>query len=149
MEKLDFSAEELLEQARSNQTAFWHLALAWTRQRDWTVDTWAGFVGRHFARSWDEMGDDPSALQVARTAALNVATTADMRPVKLSGDDSRAELVIEGPDEEWLNDFGTTLDDTDRANEMIFRAIAERRGLKLEARRDEAGLHLIFMRGLS
>ena len=145
--ELDFSPEELLKQARGNQTAFWHLALAWARQRDWSVDTWAGFVGRHFARSWDEMGDDPSALQVARTAALNVATTADMRPVQLSGDESRAELVIEGPDEEWLKDFGTTLEDTDRANEMIFRAIAERRGLKHEARRDGAGLHLIFTRG--
>ena len=92
------------------------------------------------------MGDDPSALQVARAAALNVATTADMRPVQLSGDESQAELVIEGPDEEWLNDFGTTLADTDRANEMIFRAIAERRGLTLDARRDEVGLHLTFTR---
>ena len=34
--------------------------------------------------------------------------------------------------------------DTDRANELIFRRIAEHIGFRLEARRDEAGLHLVF-----
>lgn len=146
MADLDFSPEQLLEQARGNQTAFWHLGLRWARERDGSVDAWAGFVGEQFAPSWDELGEDASAHEVARLAGLNLATTADMRPVELSGDDSRAEVVIEGPDEKWLTEWDTTRDDNDRANELIFRAIAERRGMTLEARRDGAGLHLVFAR---
>jgi hypothetical protein len=143
---LDFSPEVLLEQARGNQTAFWHLALRRARERDGSIDGWAQFVGEHFAPSWDELGDDASARKVARLCALNVATTADMRPVQLNGDDSRAEVVVEGPDDDWLSSFGTTREESDHANELIFRVIAERRGLTLEARRDEAGLHLAFAR---
>lgn len=146
MADLDFSAEDLLDQARGNQTAFWHLGLKWARERDGSVDGWATFVGEQFAPSWDELGEPASALRVARLAGLNMATTADMRPVELTGDDDRAEVVIEGPEDEWLSGWGTTREESDRANELIFRQIAERRGLTLEATRDEAGLHLAFSR---
>ena len=146
MADLDFSSEVLLEQARGNQTAFWHLALRWAREREGSSDGWAKFVGEQFAPSWDELGDGVSAFEVARLAALNMATTADMRPVRLTGDASRAEVVVEGPDDDSLSGFGTTREESDRANELIFRAIAERRGLTLEAQRDEAGLHLAFAR---
>lgn len=146
MADLDFSTEDLLEQARGNQTAFWHLALRWAREREGSVDGWAEFVGEQFAPSWDELGDPASALRVARLAGLNMATTADNRPVALTGDDDRAEVVIEGPGDEWLSGWGTTREESDRANELIFRTIAERRGLTLEATRDQAGLRLVFSR---
>ena len=42
--------------------------------------------------------------------------------------------------------FATTREDIDRANELVFRAIAEGRGMTLESRRDDAGLHLVFSR---
>lgn len=127
-------------------TAIWHLAVRWARERDGSVEAWAAFVGREFAPSWDEMGDDASAREVALGAALNMATTTDMRPVGLTGDDSRAELLLEGPDDESLEAFATTREDIDRANELVFRAIAEGRGMTLESRRDDAGLHLVFSR---
>jgi len=146
MSDLDFSPDVLLEQARGNETAFWHLALRWAREREGSADGWAEFVGDQFAPSWDELGDPASAIEVARLAGLNAATTADMRPVELIGDDSRAELVIEGPEDHWLSRFGTTRDESDRANELIFRAIARRRGLTLEMQRDDGGLHLVFAR---
>lgn len=53
----------------------------------------------------------------------------------------RAEVVIDGPDAEFLDSFGTTTVDIDRTNEIVFGAITERRGLGLECRRDDAGLH--------
>ena len=146
MAELDFSPEVLLEQARGNETAFWHLALRWAREREGSADGWAEFVGEQFAPSWDELGESASALEVARLAGLNAATTADMRPIELTGDESRAELVIEGPEEHWLTRFGTTREGSDRANELIFRAIARRRGLTLEMHRDDRGLHLVFAR---
>ena len=146
MADLDFSPEQLLEQARGNRTAFWHLSLRWAREHDGSVDGWANFVGEQFAPSWDELGDHAPAREVARLAGLNLATAADTRPVELSGNDSQAEVVIEGPDEESRIEWETEREDNDRANELIFRAIAERLGMTLEARRDEAGLHLVFAR---
>jgi len=143
---LDFSQEELLAQARGNQSAIWHLAVRRARERDGSVEEWGAYVGHEFAPSWDDMGAAASALDVARVAALNMATTADMRPLSLSGDDSRAELLVEGPEQQWLDDFGTSLEDLDRVNELIFQAIAEGRGMTLESRRSAEGLHMVFAR---
>lgn len=147
MADLEFTNDELLEQARGNQTGIWYLAARWAKERDGSVDGWASFVGREFAPTWDEMGDDASARDVANGAALNMATTADTRPVELTGDHERAELVLEGPDQEALAGSGMTRDEIDRTNELVFRAIAERRGMTLETRRDDSGgWHLVFAR---
>ena len=143
---LDFTTDELLEQARGNQTAIWHLAVRRARDQDGSVDEWATYVGGKFAPSWDDLGDEASALGVARATARNVATTADMRPVELTGDAGRAELLVQGPEEEWLESMGARLDDLDRANELIYRRIAERRGLTLEMRRDGQHLRFVFAR---
>lgn len=140
----EFSTEELLEQARGNQSAIWHLAARRAREMEGSVDAWASYVGSQFAPSWDDMGDDASAHDVARMAAMNMATTADMRPVEVSGDATRAEVVIEGPEPDWLENMGTAVEDLDRTNELIFRVIAERRGMTLEARRDGSMLTLTF-----
>ena len=144
MAKLDFETDVLLGQARGNQSAIWHLAVLWARQQQGTVDGWASFVGQNFAPSWDELGEDVSALEVARLAGLNMATTADMEPVDLSGDETTAVLTLTGPDPEWLRNMGTTVGDLDRTNELVFSAIAERRGLRLISERDGETLRLTF-----
>ena len=146
MADLEFSKDELLEQARGNLTAIWYATARWARERDGSAEGWASFVGREFAPSWDELGGNASALHVARLAALNMATTADIRPVELTGDQARAELVLEGPDQEFLEGSGVTRDEIDLTNELIFREIAERRGLTLVTRRDDARWHLLFSR---
>jgi hypothetical protein len=146
MTDVDFGRDDLLEQARDNQTAFWHLTVRWAIDHEGSVDGWANFVGNEFAPSWDELGEDASAYRVARIAGFNLATTADMHPVELSGDQARAELIVEGPDQRWLDQSRTNREDHDRANELIFRAIAERRGLTVEVRREGDRLHLVFAR---
>ena len=146
MGDLDFDPDEVLEHARANQTAIWHMAARYARERENSVDGWASFVGAHFAPTWDPMGDRPSARRVALQSALNMATTADMRPVSVTGNDDRAELVLEGPEQSWFDDWGTTRDEIDRTNELVFRAIAEGRGLTLDFRRHDDGLHLVFAR---
>ncbi len=145
MANLEFSSDELLEQARGNQTAIWHLAVRWARENG-SVDDWGSFVGDNFAPSWDEMADRSSAVDVARMAGLNIATTADMRPVDLSGDASRAVLTVEGPEEEWIERMGTDASDLDRTTELIFRPIAERRGLTFSMDRDGSTFTLTFAR---
>ena len=145
MTELDFTTEQLLEQAQGNETGLWHATVLWAKQQPGGIDAWASFVGRAFAPSWDEMGN-ASALDVARTAGLNFATTADMRPVEVSGDDSRAVLTLVGPDQDVLDEMGTTVEDIDRSNEVLFSVIAERRGLTVSAERTTDTLRLTFAR---
>src|SRR6185503_17173276 len=104
---LDFSTDEILEQARGDSAALWHIAVRWARDRDGSVDDWASFVGGVFAPSWDSLGDDASALVVARQVGLIMAGQEDMRLKALTGDAVRAELVASGPDPEILEQFGT------------------------------------------
>jgi hypothetical protein len=146
MSGIDFSTDELLAQARGNQTAIWYLAVRRARERDGSVDDWARFVAEDFAPSWDEMGEAASAIEVARGAALNMATTADMTPTDLSGDDARATVTCEGPEPEWTDEAGVTVDDLDRVNEVIFGAIAERRGLAYTQEREASSLRMTFAR---
>ena len=144
MAELDFTTEELLEQARGNVSAFFHVAIRWARERDGSVEGWATHVGEAFAPGWDEVGESAPALEVGRIAGLNMATTADLRPVELSGDESRAVLTMEGPEQKWLDAWGTTVEDVDRANELIFLPIARRRGLALTAEREGTLFWLTF-----
>jgi hypothetical protein len=146
MASIEFTTEELLEQARGNQTAIWHLAVRRAREQEESVDGWASYVGEDFAPSWDDMADPASALEVARIAALNVATTADMRAVDLEGDETRAVLTAEGPEAEWMASMRTSLEDLDRTTELIFSAIARRRGLSLTLERSDDTFRLVFER---
>jgi len=101
MNDIEFSTERLLEQASGNQSGMFIVSLAWAKQRDGSVDGWAGFVGDQFADSWDEMRDQ-GALDIARIAGLNFACSADSELIRVDGDAQRAEAVIQGPDPEWL-----------------------------------------------
>jgi hypothetical protein len=145
MNDWEFTTERLLEQASLNHTGFFIVSLAWAKQRDGSVDGWAEFVGDQFADGWNSMRDR-GAREVARIAGLNFASSADSKFVRLEGDEQRAEAVIQGPDPDWLEGTGVTSEDSDRANEIIFRKIAAYLGLSLEVRRDDEGLHLVFSR---
>ena len=144
MPEIEFNADEIREQAKGNQTAIWHLALRWVREQSGDVDSWASFVGSNFAPSWDELGDGASALEVARLAALNVATTADMRPLDVAGDETEAIVTVEGPERDWLERMGSSVEDLDRMNEIVFQAIAERRGLRFTQDREGDTFHMTF-----
>ena len=145
MADLDFTTEELLEQARGNQTAIWHMAVRWARENG-SVDAWARFVGANFAPTWDAMGEQASAVEVARQAALNIATTADMRATDLAGDESHAVVTVEGPEPDWLERMRTTIEELDRTNRLVFSAIAQRRGLKFRQERDGGTFRMTFFR---
>jgi len=141
----EFSTERLLEQASGNQSAIFLLALRWAKERDGSVDSWATFLGEQLAPGWESMRDE-GAREVAHIAGLNFARSADSKFAALEGDAARGEAVIDGPDAQWLDDTGVSQQDNDRASELIFGRIAERLGLSFAARRDAAGLHLIFSR---
>lgn len=139
----EFSTERLLEQASGNQSALFFAALRWAGECDGSVDAWATFLGEEFAEGWEGLRE-VGARDVARAAGLNFACSADSTFARLEGDAARAEAVISGPDEEWLRDTGVSVEDHDRANELIFRRIAEYIGLSFQLNRDDQGLHLVF-----
>jgi uncharacterized protein involved in tellurium resistance len=142
----DFTTERLLEQASGNQSAIFLLALRWARERDGSVDGWANFLGEQFAEGWENLRDS-GARAVAQVVGLNFASSADSKFVGLEGDESRAEAVIEGPDSEWLKDSGVSLEDNDRANELIFRRIVEPLGLSVEMRREGSRAYYTVSKG--
>jgi uncharacterized protein involved in tellurium resistance len=143
MADTEFSTERLLEQAAGNQSALFLVALRWARERDGSVDAWATFLGDQFAEGWEEMRS-AGAREVARQVGLNFACGADSNFVGLEGDDSRGEAVIEGPDAEWLADTGVSVADNDRANELIFRRIADGIGFSVETFRENGRLHIVL-----
>ena len=145
MADTDFSTERLLEQASGNQSAIFLTALRWARERDGSVDAWASFLGEQFADGWSSMRD-AGARDVARLAGLNFACSAESKFIALEGDATRAEAVVEGPDPEWLEETGVSVEDNDRATELIFGRIAETLGLSFESHRGADGLHLTFSR---
>ena len=145
MSSLEFNSDDLLEHGRGNHSAVFYVSAQWAKTQADGLEGWATFIGQSFAPSWDEL-EDSSALDVARNAGRNFATTADMSPVDLSGDASSAVLTVRGPEREWCEEFGVTVEDIDRSNELIYAAIAERRGLALSIQRTDDTLALTFTR---
>ena len=146
MEDTEFTTERLLEQASGNQSAIFLLSLRWAREREGSVDGWASFIGEQFAEGWESLRES-GARAVAQIVGLNFASSADSKFVGLEGDETRAEAVIEGPDPEWLKDSGVSLEDNDRANELIFRRIAEHIGLSVEMRREGSRAYYSVSKG--
>ena len=100
-----FTTEELLSHAQGNATAFVLATIAYLKQQGLAVDDYARFFGSRFAPGWGELRDEPLTA-VARTAAMNaVSVGGTLR--SFSGDEERAEVIIEGwPDEEILEVLG-------------------------------------------
>ena len=94
-----FTTDELLPYAQGNATAFILATIAYLKQQGLAVDDYVRFFGSRFAPGWEELRDEPLTA-VARTAAMNaVSVGGTLR--SFSGDEERAEMIIEGwPDEE-------------------------------------------------
>jgi hypothetical protein len=58
----------------------------------------------------------------------------------------QAVLTVDGPEQEWLDSMGTTLEELDRTNALIFGAIADRRGLSFRNEREGGTFRMIFSR---
>jgi hypothetical protein len=100
-----FTTDELLPYAQGNATAFVLATIAYLKQQGLAVDDYVRFFGSRFAPGWEELRNEPLTT-VARTAAMNaVSVGGTLR--SFSGDEERAEVIIEGwPDEEILEVLG-------------------------------------------
>jgi hypothetical protein len=100
-----FTTDELLPYAQGNATAFVLATIAYLKEHGMAVDDYVRFFGSRFAPGWEELRNEPLTT-VARTAAMNaVSVGGTLR--SFSGDEERAEVIIEGwPDEEILEVLG-------------------------------------------
>ena len=137
-----FAPEEVLSQAQGNATALFLAAIAFLKEQGLDADRYVSFFGRRFAPGWEELRGRPVA-DVARTAALNaVSVGSELRA--LSGDDSRAEVLVAGwPEEEFLSILGLTRDDSERVYDL-FGPIMEHLGIHYEWRREGDAVRMTF-----
>jgi len=144
-EAAEFTTEELLSYARGNATAFALATIAYLKERDLAVDDYVRFFGRKFAPGWEELRTE-SALAVARTAALNaVSVGGELR--SLSGDEERAEVLIEGwPDEEISGVLGLERSEGEAMWDS-FEPIMEHLDIGYSWQREDGAVRLTFERG--
>ena len=137
-----FTAEEICEQAKGNVGALSLLLLTYARDRGQPLDEAAGYFGRVFAPSWDEV-PARDARTVARWAALNmVSGGGELR--RLEGDTQHAESVVgRWPLEEDLAFFGLSQQEADMFY-ALFTPIAERLAIAYTWRRDGDDVTMTF-----
>ena len=141
-----FTTEELLSYAQGNATAFALATIAYLKEQGLAVDDYVRFFGRRFAPGWEELRSEPVRI-VAQTAALNaVSVGGTLR--SLSGDEERAEVIIDGwPDEEISGTLGLSRSDGEAMWDS-FEPIMEHLGIRYSWQHEEDGaVRMTFERG--
>ena len=141
----EFTTEELLSYAQGNATAFALATIAYLKEQGLAVDDYVRFFGRRFAPGWEELRGQPVA-DVARAAALNaVSVGGELR--SLSGDEERAEVLIEGwPDEEISGVLGLERSEGEAMWDS-FEPIMEHLDIGYSWQREDGAVRLTFERG--
>ena len=141
----EFTTEELLSQAQGNVTAFALATIAYLKEQGLAVDDYVAFFGRRFAPGWEELRAQPVAA-VARAAALNaVSVGGTLR--SLSGDETNAEVLIEGwPDENISGALGLERSDGEAMWDS-FEPIMEHLGIRYSWGHEDGAVRLTFERG--
>jgi hypothetical protein len=141
-----FTTDELLSYAQGNATAFVLATIAYLKEQGLAVDDFVRFFGSRFAPGWEDLRSEPITA-VARTAALNaVSVGGTLR--SLSGDEERAEMIIEGwPDEEISGTLGLSRGDGEAMWDS-FEPIMEHLGIRYSWGHEEDGaVRITFERG--
>jgi hypothetical protein len=139
-----FTTEQVLRQAQGNVNAVVLGTIAYLKDRHQSPDDWFASLGERFAPSWESLKDQ-GAKEVARMAAFNLVSFGGTLR-SLSGDESKAEAVIEGwPSSERLEAFHITQSDAD----VIwggFGPIGTSLGLRFQWQREGDAVKITFSR---
>ena len=137
-----FTTEQVMQQAQGNANAVLLGTIAYLKDRHQSPDDWSASLGQRFAPSWESLKGH-GAKEVARMAALNLASFGGTLR-SLSGDESKAEAVIEGwPSSEWLEAFHITQSDAD-AMWGAFGPIGSALGLRFQWQREGDAVKITF-----
>ena len=131
----DFTPEEVLFQAQTIATSWVFTTIAFLKERGLAAEEYLAYHGRRFAPGWEELRDQP-VEEVAQLVALNaVSVGCTLR--SLSGDDTRAEVLIVGwPDQELSSFLQLAQDDSDQVWNT-YEPIMEHLGLRYAWQRQD------------
>ena len=143
MQDAGLTTEESLEQAQGHVTALILVTVVYCKENTMSCDDWVTFVGTAFAPTREAVRGQ-GALAAARAAARNMVSSG-ATGVSISGDESRAEVRSQWPEEEILSVFSVTRDDSDRFLQ-VFAPIAAHLGLRYEQTREGEEICMVFAR---
>lgn len=144
MAQLEFTSEELYEQAQGNVTAFILTTIAYFKESGQKPDEWITFVGDRFAPGWQSL-EDQGAKAAMQALALNFLS-GGAHLQSFSGDETRAEAVmIDWPPTDILEMLGLSQHDVDAFYE-IFKPIATLLGLSYTWHREGNQVRFTFAR---
>ncbi len=139
-----FTTEQVLEQAQGNANAVALGTIAYLKDHHMSLDDWSAWLGQRFAPSWESL-KGYGAKETTRMAAFNLVSFGGTLR-SLSGDESRAEAVIEGwPSAEWLELFHMTQADADAMWEAL-EPIGAYLGLRFQWQREGNAVKITFSR---
>jgi hypothetical protein len=125
---LDYSAEDLLEQAQSNAQAALIATVAFLLDRQIPLDEWVAFLGERFAIAWED--EEPWGADEFLDAMLANYRSLGAEVLTVSFDPERSEAVIRGfPDPDACARFGASVEAVAHFHDAT-GPIAARRGLR-------------------
>jgi hypothetical protein len=132
---IPFTPEVIRAQAQSNAAAWVLTTIAYLKQRGSAVEEYVAYHGSQFAPAWEELRGRP-VEEVAQLVALNSLSVGGALR-SLSGDDGRAEVLVEGwPDEELLSFLPLDRNDSDQIWNT-YKPIMEHLGLRYAWQRQD------------
>ena len=122
MSVLEFTSEQVSQQAQGNLNAFILGTNAYLKGQDQTSQEWVMFLGKRFAPLWEEVKGQGARAAMEATVLNFVSAGGTVQAFE--GDEIRAEAIIgDWPAAELLGLLGLTLEDVDPFYE-IFTPVA-------------------------
>jgi hypothetical protein len=143
-ENTAFTTEQILNHAQGNANAVALGVIAYLKDHHQSPGDFFAWLGQQITPNWESFKGH-GAKEFARLAALNLVSFGG-KLRSLSGDESRAEAVIEGwPSTEWLALLHITQSDTDSAR-GAFESIGTYLGLRFQWQREGDAIKITVSR---
>jgi hypothetical protein len=140
MPELQFTPEQLLDQAQGNATAVTLATIAFFKMQGLALEQLVDFIGTQLARGWDTMREQ-GALNTMNFVVLNMVSLGATLE-SLTGDETHATAILDDwPPRQWLAYFGLTTQDVD-AWADLFKPIAA--SLNFHYERTSDGSRIIY-----
>jgi hypothetical protein len=140
MTDLQFTPEQLLDQARGNALALTLATVAFFKAQGLGLEELVEFMGTQLARGWETMRGQ-GAISTMEFLALNMVSYG-AKLESLVGDEFRATAIISNwPARQWLSYFGLNTKDVDAWSDLFKPIIVS---LDLNYERSNEGEKLIY-----
>jgi hypothetical protein len=141
VERLEFTPEEIGRYGCENAEGLWLTTVAYFVKKGSGLVDWVDYVGANYALGWSGLkGKVP--LEVLRVAVLNWISCG-AKLISSSGDEQRAEAVMEFPKFDPQEEYQISYQDTHTVN-RVFIHIARNVGLNFEYHSEGPRFKIVF-----